>query len=257
MTEDETRIVECIGCQCELEIDADYFVELAGSTIECPQCGAEVAIPDDAAPARKALTIKGRAPASVEVDGAVCPECGEAVDSEAVICVNCGTHLTTGEQATAVDAGKKPRPKKPRPKMTPARKMVGVISVLVIIGAVGNIYMQFRSDKVAKQTRELGHLAAGSRHTEDYAGTMAHIQSGLDRCRLATNRRQALDALDYLDDQLRQVPARTQALREAMKLAKQAATPEEKRAILRRAIDENPGAENRSEARKMLDELGR
>lgn len=67
---------------------------LAGKKVKCPKCGKSLAVPEPADDADDEI-----------VDVRDCPSCGEALASDAVICIGCGHDFRTGQKA---------KPKKPR-----------------------------------------------------------------------------------------------------------------------------------------------
>ncbi len=260
MSENESKTIVCPGCQAELELDAEYYAELAGTAIECPECEAEVLIPaaeldPEAAPVKKTLSVRGRSPLGghrVSGDGVTCPGCGADADADAVICVKCGTNLASGEKhSVGVEKSV------PREKMSKGRMIVGVISVLVIIGAGANAYLKVRKNKVVNQSNAILYGTGGSATSHNYAENAELLERLLAENPLATNRQDAVDALSHAKMELEKVPARTEAIRVAIENAQQAETKQEKVAILNKAISANPGATNEQTARNMLENVRR
>lgn len=68
---------------------------LAGKKVKCPKCGKSLAVPEAA---------DSNADEEI-IDVRDCPSCGEALASDAVICIGCGHDFRTGQKA---------RPKKAR-----------------------------------------------------------------------------------------------------------------------------------------------
>ena len=60
---------------------------MRGQTAKCPDCNADVPVPDEPGE-----------------PGRECPECGSSLAQEAVICVECGYNLQTGEHMHAASA---------------------------------------------------------------------------------------------------------------------------------------------------------
>jgi DNA-directed RNA polymerase subunit RPC12/RpoP len=87
--------------------------EMAGRSAKCP-CGAKLVVPATApaAPAPPAKTATSAIPLSVEEPVKAelkCPSCGQSLSPEAVLCINCGYNLKTGQMLSVVvetsDAG--------------------------------------------------------------------------------------------------------------------------------------------------------
>lgn len=70
----------CPNCEQTLEAPE----EMAGQAIECPACNEQIAVP-------------GVAGEDAEGD-AECPNCGEPIEADAVLCVQCGYHIKLGRQ---------------------------------------------------------------------------------------------------------------------------------------------------------------
>ena len=71
----------CTACGQTLEAPA----EMSGDLVACPSCSAEFRVPTgESAPA-----VGGHAS---------CPECGAQMEEDAVLCVQCGYHLTLGKK---------------------------------------------------------------------------------------------------------------------------------------------------------------
>ena len=110
----------CEHCQSTLNV-ADKF---GGKKVKCPKCAQPIRVPaaeadelvlagDDLVPAAeepKATAGWGggarthlddlldEAGVKAKVEGPACPECGSAIDPEAILCVECGYNLQTGQQ---------------------------------------------------------------------------------------------------------------------------------------------------------------
>ncbi|MBM4143222.1 MAG: hypothetical protein FJ225_06485 [Lentisphaerae bacterium] len=74
----------CDGCGQPLEAPP----EMAGDTVECPSCGRELVVPGADRDADEAPSSPANA----------CPECGAAMEEEAVLCVQCGFHTGLGRK---------------------------------------------------------------------------------------------------------------------------------------------------------------
>ena len=101
-----------VTCNCGQSFNAKD--ELAGKKVRCPKCSQALVIPS---PDFDDLKLEAPAPnvpkynpledilaeegvKSVQ-SGPTCPSCGEPVSPSALICVQCGYNLHTGEQVTA------------------------------------------------------------------------------------------------------------------------------------------------------------
>ena len=99
--------VQCPGCKTNLEIDEDYYKELAGTSISCPSCSAAVQVPaasPQAAPkAGKhvfSLPKKHEPQAAGHKATQKCSGCGAEAGADAVICIQCGMNFKTGKKVT-------------------------------------------------------------------------------------------------------------------------------------------------------------
>lgn len=77
----------CKGCGQHLEAPP----EMAGETVECPQCGTRLEIPS----LTKTTLI---APPPSPAAGQKCPECGADMAADAVLCIHCGFHQKLGKK---------------------------------------------------------------------------------------------------------------------------------------------------------------
>jgi hypothetical protein len=79
-----------VSCVCGKQIKVKE--ELAGKRGKCPGCGHSLIVPNLSPPADEKQTRPARNPS--------CPSCKEALQSNAVICLNCGYDVRTGMQLT-------------------------------------------------------------------------------------------------------------------------------------------------------------
>lgn len=56
----ERSVVQCPGCSINIELDRDYYLELSGDSVECPECAGTVPVP--AIPGSRAATHTSGAP---------------------------------------------------------------------------------------------------------------------------------------------------------------------------------------------------
>ena len=73
----------CPSCNLVLAAPED----MAGQLVECPECNNQMAVPGEAAPAEDA-------------GAGACPECGQAMPEESVLCMGCGFHIKLGKKIT-------------------------------------------------------------------------------------------------------------------------------------------------------------
>ncbi len=76
----------CPGCGTVLAAPE----EMSGQLVECPECENQMAVPG---------AEQAAAPAAAG-DGKVCPECGQAMPADAVLCMGCGFHTELGKKIT-------------------------------------------------------------------------------------------------------------------------------------------------------------
>ena len=107
----------CPHCQQHIQVDSSY----GGTQIACPTCNGGLIIPGaPAAPTRVSLRVSaGTAPAQTPTSVAdppsdsaasVCPSCSAALPRGAILCINCGYNLKTGQRMVA---GRPAAPGKP------------------------------------------------------------------------------------------------------------------------------------------------
>ena len=260
-----TRMVSCPHCNTELEIEEEDGPpqELV---VDCPACQEEFTIPprDEAPPKRVALRRDRDAqpaPAPAPVEGAeaaaFCPQCGAAIqDTEAVLCVSCGTRFDADSKSPAAvlppGVGK-------ATWWTRRRLIRGVIGLLCIVAigvSVYSIYAQERKLLVKQQTQQLGMLTGSAQRSHNYLRSLESLEKGLADLPLATNREAAEEELDRLRRELPQLPARTKALDAC--IAQAGATNREAAIrVLNGGLDENPGTENTRKAIDLRDRLQR
>lgn len=96
-----------VACQCGQQFSAPD--NLAGRTVQCPKCGAGLAIPHpqaQVAPAPNPLGGMPGVPAGMDPNAAAggvqCPSCFSVMPGGAVMCIECGYNVTTGEQVESV-----------------------------------------------------------------------------------------------------------------------------------------------------------
>ena len=72
--------------KCNLVLAAPE--DMAGQLVECPECKNQMAVPGAAV----------EVPAAA--DGPACPECGQAMPGDSVLCMGCGFHTVLGKKIT-------------------------------------------------------------------------------------------------------------------------------------------------------------
>ena len=108
------QVIECPGCsqkvlvpdagvafrcgKCQAGLGAP--AGMVGSSCDCPTCGTRLTIPQ---PSGKPIPFKAKPLAPVAAPpqpprGRRCPYCGGGIAPAAIICVNCGTNLVTGQK---------------------------------------------------------------------------------------------------------------------------------------------------------------
>ena len=96
----------CSKCDQNLEAPG----EMAGNSVECPSCGAEIVIPEPApaqnpadilttaqAQTEQAVEPEAEAPAAPQEPN-VCPGCKAEMEPDAVLCLQCGFHKGLGKK---------------------------------------------------------------------------------------------------------------------------------------------------------------
>jgi DNA-directed RNA polymerase subunit RPC12/RpoP len=76
----------CPSCGQVLEAPDD----MRGEVVECPGCQQQITVPD-------APSDTPKKPAAILAVGNKCPNCGEELDKDAILCVSCGYHLGLGK----------------------------------------------------------------------------------------------------------------------------------------------------------------
>ena len=96
-----------VACQCGASFNAKD--ELAGKAVRCPKCKQPLKIPapQPAPAAASALDDLFDEVGISQKEGPMCPNCGEGLKPNAILCVACGFNTQTGETAQGVSvAGK-------------------------------------------------------------------------------------------------------------------------------------------------------
>lgn len=118
----ERSVIQCPGCSINIELDRDYYLELAGDTIECPECAGTIPVPP--IPGSRAAARTSGAPAVLPkgfghktmrldelVEGAahaerldmgVCPYCASKVHvlrDNSFVCKSCGRIMRQATKA--------------------------------------------------------------------------------------------------------------------------------------------------------------
>jgi len=107
----------CPHCQQHIQAEDSY----GGTQIACPSCNGGLIIPGaPAAPTRVSLRVSAEtAPAQTQASvsaptsdaaASVCPSCSAALPRGAILCINCGYNLKTGQRMVA---GRPAAPGKP------------------------------------------------------------------------------------------------------------------------------------------------
>ena len=78
----------CPDCQQVLEATDD----MAGQVVECPACQQQITVPGLEDPATE-TAAEEQDEASQE-----CPSCGTAMETDAVLCLQCGFHTKLGKK---------------------------------------------------------------------------------------------------------------------------------------------------------------
>jgi DNA-directed RNA polymerase subunit M/transcription elongation factor TFIIS len=87
---------QCPSCQEILEAPE----EMAGEITECPMCQQQIQIPAPLQQAESGSVDEVEHEPAAEATGPACPSCGMAMEPGAVLCVECGFHLTYGKKMT-------------------------------------------------------------------------------------------------------------------------------------------------------------
>lgn len=89
----------CPGCEQVIQAPEEW----AGQVVECPNCNQEMTVPGNIPEDQEPLSIPDPASILPGVGEAVpaeasCPECGEDMDADAVLCMACGFHQGLGKK---------------------------------------------------------------------------------------------------------------------------------------------------------------
>ncbi len=249
-----SREITCPHCNAVLEIQEEDGApqELQ---IDCPACDQAFTVPPCETPKRerKKLGLKkdSEEPALPDGDrpaGGFCPSCGASIqDLEAVICVDCGTHLTTGKKKAG----------RPAPRTTRRKVVGGVIGVVCIIAIAVSVYSIVAGERKIKSTREseqLQILINSSERSHNVAASIESLELGLGKYPLATNRVAAETRLARLREELPRVPQLTLALAAVIKKAN-AEEREVAIRLLNEGLEKYHGAKNTHEAIVLRDRL--
>ena len=89
----ETVDIDCAGCGVRIQVEEDYYTELAGTTIQCPECNADIEVPAREAPRKKARIVVAK-----KTNRKKCVKCDKAIRVRSSTCPFCGTNQTSGEE---------------------------------------------------------------------------------------------------------------------------------------------------------------
>ena len=135
--------LECTACHVTLEIEDDYFAELQGQTIDCPECAAEINIPESPRLQLKQQPKPARA----------CPNCGSAFPADAILCVQCGYDTRTGRVLRAQQST-------PRQTRKPKGIIWGIAGATVAIGIVLAVVVSNSRPKPSPQSSQSSQPAS-------------------------------------------------------------------------------------------------
>ena len=125
----------CPHCQQHIAADSEY----GGMQINCPTCNGGLIVPGAAAPIPAPPPVPATPHPALQRPAAGsgasgCPSCGAALARGAVLCVNCGYNLATGQRTVAgrpAAMGKPAAPQFEAPWYKTAYPYVGAIAVLL------------------------------------------------------------------------------------------------------------------------------
>ena len=75
----------CPGCNLVLAAPE----EMMGELVECPECQNQMTVPGKASEKTKSAA-----------GGNACPECGQSMPPDSVLCMGCGFHIKLGKKIT-------------------------------------------------------------------------------------------------------------------------------------------------------------
>src|SRR3989339_435215 len=93
--------ITCPSCSVELELEINYYKEMEGKIIDCPQCNKAIPLfsKNSHTPRIETQTDVAITPPEWP-DQPSCPGCHTAMAPNAVICLTCGLDLRTGQKFT-------------------------------------------------------------------------------------------------------------------------------------------------------------
>lgn len=94
--------ITCPSCSVVLEVDADVLKEMAGQSLDCPECNGKIPVPA-ASPRKLSVAASGVlvSASTAARNASSCPECHVALAKDAVLCTSCGFDLRTGKKLSA------------------------------------------------------------------------------------------------------------------------------------------------------------
>jgi len=166
----------CPSCKVIIDIDDGDYSELSETTIECPECKGEISVPK-LIPSSSRLQLKSKA-----TTGRKCSSCGQGINEDAVLCINCGTNQVTGLRIRPITEGVRTSTKR-----TTSLVSASCFGVVILLIAVGSVIYANRHDSLTSlpQTEPLKvvivsssntverHIPDGIIYTDDYFSAIA------------------------------------------------------------------------------------
>ena len=124
-------------CQCGKLLQAKD--EMAGKRVKCPACGKILLIPAElrlqaAEPPQPPVSPEPAPAPSDAVPESKCPQCGEAMAPDVVLCVNCGFNAQTGFRPDSATSA--PKAKSKQSIVLPTKKIM-IVAVIIAVIVVG------------------------------------------------------------------------------------------------------------------------
>ena len=89
----ETIDMHCAGCGVKIQVDEDYHAEIVDTTIQCPECGADIEVAAAEAPKKKVRIVVAK-----KANRKTCIKCGKSMHVRSSICSACGTNQKSGDE---------------------------------------------------------------------------------------------------------------------------------------------------------------
>ena len=245
----------CTNLPCRVELTTP--ASMVGQEIDCPSCETRQTVP-----LKRDLRIKRSKPVptpaepSPEQGGRLCPACGKAVAPAAIVCMNCGINLLTGNKHGKAQSSTPhlPNGRTTSPSRNPILSPGTIFLILLVVGVWG--YQGWwkpakaRDDAYASAFR----VAEKGQPTPEVLAALTAVMNQYPNDGRAARAASILG--DLRSEQLRQSGTLAASINEAERaFSADAATATTERDVLDKALQATPFATNRNAAATLINRM--